>query len=132
MKKTLLILLLGLLSLSAFPQNEKIYYAYYNEGVKYYNKGDYLVSLQKFNESLKYAVTQTHKDKANAYITKCINAAQQQKIDLQNALKKAEIEKNRADSALKVANLALEKAELMQQKVETAMFDKAVKERNKE
>jgi len=40
----------------------------------------------------------------------------------------AEQEKQRADSLLTQVKLALDRAELMQRKVETAMFDKAVKE----
>lgn len=121
MKKLTSIIILLILTISIFSQNSELHKKFYSLGVVEYNKSNYLEALQNFNEAYKYAANETQKNNSSNYQNKCIFAAQKQQADLKIALKQAEIEKNRADSALDVA---IE----MQGKVETAMFDKAVKE----
>lgn len=139
MQKTILFLsILAFVANVALAQTD-YYTKYYNLGIAKYKAGEYLNALEHFDAAYKFADTEQQKDKADAYKQKCRDGAKrqqaeikQQKADLEIALKEAEEAKAESDSLLNVANLALAKAEEMQTKEETAVFDKAVKERNKD
>ena len=98
------------------------------EGNRYYKAQNYTEALNSYNAAMiackdKMFEVQKKTKKVFARINQLKAKADAEK-------EKAIKEKERADSLLYVANAALKKAEEMQQKVETAMFDKAVKERN--
>lgn len=103
----------------------------YNEAKRYEKKGEYYRAIQFYNAA------NVSRDKPSANnidkrIDFCANQLNKLKLKAENALAEAEKQKQKSDSLLIVANAALKKAEKMQTKVETAMFDKAVKEQNKE
>jgi len=123
-----IILTLAILALLAINTNAQNFTKYFNRGVELYDSSKYYLAYKQFDASRKVAVVE--KNTAN------INTAQ---TWIDKAVSGIEAKMRASDSLAIVASeekekalAALTKAELMQTKVETAMFDKAVKERNSE
>ena len=81
---------------------------YMKQGEEFFGAKDFISALGRFELALDFASTEPEKNKARSWKNKCIEKIKQQQDDLKKALAKAEE---------------------MQTKVETAMFDKSVKER---
>jgi Leucine-rich repeat (LRR) protein len=117
MKKLILIIALFITSFHAFSQNE--YAILLQEAKEMITKQEYYKAIKHMQIAKKnYARLKWHTDSADFYIDRCVDG-------INNLLAYAREQEQKALTALA-------RAEEMQRKVETAMFDKAVKERNKE
>jgi len=123
-----IILTLAILALLVLNTNAQNFTKYFNRGVELYDSNKYYLAYKQFDASRKVAVVEKN--------TSNINTAQ---TWIDKAVAGIEAKMRASDSLAIVASeekekalAALTKAELMQTKVETAMFDKAVKERNSE
>ena len=123
MKKTLFITLFIAIAIQSFGQvrayNPKQYNSYISEGDALTATENYFDAYAKYRNAEYWAGNN--------------NAKKQIASDkMANSIIRIKQRMKKADSLLIVANNALAKADEMQLKVETAMFDKAVKEQNKE
>ncbi len=127
MKKYTFIICLILLSNALFAQYQKAY-----------NMAKLQEKQEKYYEAiLSYTAAQMSPDApanndVNTRINLCAKQLMQQQRDLKMALASVEKEKKKSDSLLRVTKSALARAEELQRQVELAMFDKAVKDHNKE
>ena len=135
MKKTILTLLTTTLFATTTNAQTNLYSKYMQQGKNFYNKSEFLTALERFDLAYEFAKTDTQKDGAKNWKNKSRKKIRGQQADLKKALVEAEkqkqfaiVEKEKSDSMLDISNAAIAKAELMQLKVETALFDKAVKE----
>ena len=116
MKRIFLIFIILFCVRTAFAQNMPMYNRFFNEGKRMYSDSLYYEAINQFSLGIDFSgQSQRLKDSCYKWIDLCGFQLQQLK--------------QRADSLLRVANQALARAEEMQRKVETAMFDKAVKQR---
>ena len=118
MKKYLVLFIFLNISSGLFAQS---YSKYMNQGKSFYNKSQFLTALERFDLAYEFAKTDTEKNNSKNWKNKSRKKIRKQQDDLRIALAKAKEEKKKSDSLLTVAKE-------MQLKVETAMFDKAVKE----
>jgi len=127
--KTLYLTLILSIFLFAFAKAQ--YTQIYNDGLALEKRNDY------YNAILKYTAANVCSDKPkesdlNNRIRYCGQMLVRQNVIAENARKEVLKQKQKADSLLEVANAALQKVEQMQRKVEIAMFDQAVFEKNKD
>jgi Leucine-rich repeat (LRR) protein len=102
------------------------------QGKEFYNKSEYMTALERFDFAYEFAKTDAEKTDAKSWKNKSREKIKQQQSDLKKALMISRYEKVQILNLRIKAEAALEKAEQMQRKVETAMFDRAVKEQYKE
>jgi len=131
MQKTITAILFVLLTNLLFAQTN-VYNALIQEGDKNYSSSNYIKAFELYVKAKEKAINSTQEKDAETKINKSRNSIKKQQEDLQIALNKANIETEKAEKAKAKSDSLLRVAEAMQRKVETAMFDKAVKERNKE
>jgi len=119
MHKSFLIILITttLFNLTISAQS---YNKYMQQGKDFYDKNEYIIALEHFNLAYEFARTKTQEKDVQNWKNKSLEKIKEQQFDLRKALANVKAE----------AENALKKAEQLQLKVETAMFDKAVKERN--
>jgi Leucine-rich repeat (LRR) protein len=123
MTKYLITIMLLALSLTIKAQTN--YDALYNQGLKQQKEEQYYPAIQSYSAAIGFTTDKAKIDRAKTRIGECADRLNKLKIEAEAQRKLAEQEKQKAQAALS-------RAEAMQRKVETAMFDKAVKERYKE
>ena len=140
MKNTLLLLITT--TLFALNVNAQSYSKYMNQGKNFYNKSQFLTALERFDLAYEFAKSDAQKDKAKIWKNKSRKKIRKQQDELKKTLNLLKVSKDSLIKIMKIAiikirevklekekaQIALAKAEFMQLKVETAMFDKAVKE----
>ena len=129
MKKTLLTLITILFALTI---NAQSYTGYMGQGKSFYKKQQYLTALERFDLAYEFAQNDSEKDHARNWKNKSRTKIKKQQADLKRALKMAKKQKQTSDSLLIVANQALKKAKELQLRVETGLFDLAIKEQNEQ
>lgn len=114
-----------------FSQN---YEKYIQQGKDFYSKKEYLTALERFDLAYEISINKLHKDEARKWKNVCKSKIREQQEDLKLALNETKLQKKKSDSLFLVANketeknkIALRKVEKMQKKLQTAIFDKAVK-----
>jgi len=145
MKHILFFIILLFAGLYAQAQSDMSKYnRFIAEGDRFYNAQNYTEALNSYNAAMvacKDKMLEVQK-KTQTVFNKINHLKAEAEIARKNAIEQSRIaeleklnayrEKNRSDSLLQVTQAAITRADTMQRKVETAMFDKAVKEKNKE
>ncbi len=116
MKRIFLIFIILFCVQTVFAQNMPMYNRFFNEGKRMYADSLFYEAINQFSQGIDFSgQSQRLKDSCYKWIDLCGFQLQQLK--------------QRADSLLCVANQVIARAEEMQRKLETAMFDIAVKQR---
>ena len=110
MNKSFLTLLITTLFALTTTAQTNLYSKYMNQGKNFYNKSQFLTALERFDLAYEFAKTDNEKGESKNWKNKSRKKIKKQQADLKKALAKAE---------------------QMQIKFETAMFDKAVKKKFK-
>ena len=126
MKKQILFILLLLLPLVSMGQQSS-FEKTFQQGLKLENKALYHEAIKIYSAAIILASNKTEKEKVAYQINVCAGKLEQTLVDDKRQKEIVEEQKRKAKIAEEVALEALLKADLMQQKFETAMFDKAVK-----
>jgi Leucine-rich repeat (LRR) protein len=146
MKKLFVLSLTLLLHIqNSFAQN---YPKYMQQGKEFYNKSEYLTALERFDFASEFAKTDTEKNDAKTWKNRSREKIKEQQSELKKALAQlkaekdtsirlmriaiqqkliADKEKEISENQRKRAEAALTLAEKMQEKMETAVFDRAAK-----
>ena len=137
--KKLLILLTVFFTVQTIQAQTEAYTMLMQKAKQYEAKDDYISAFMHYDKAIEKALTTKDKADAKAKKEKCRREIQEQQAELEKQLKISNKAKAEADTATAKAlrekakaEKALAKAKEMQKLMETATFDKAVKERNKE
>jgi len=147
MKK--IIILLIAFSTIQFLNAQNKYSDYLQQGKNFYNKGEFLSALERFDLAYEFAVINVEKTVIKGWKNRSKNKIRKQQQELRQALVLMKKEKSKSDSLRKIAikqktfadiekeraNLERQRAEIalkmvkeMQKRMETAVFDRAAKE----
>jgi len=129
MKRIFLIFIILFCVQTVFAQNMPMYNRFFNEGKRMYSDSLYYEAINQFSLGIDFSgQSQRLKDSYYKWIDLCGFQLQQLKQRADSLLRVAALEQQKTKLALAKADSALQRAEEMQRRVETAMFDKAVKQ----